>query len=59
LLWALQHLWQKWTLPVLLPSAFLWAYVPQHTRSTWVTLIAHGVGNFIPLIVIVIRVAGV
>ena len=58
LLWGVHHLWQKWTLPVLLPSAFLWAYVAQRTRSTWVTIIAHGVGNFIPLVLIVVGIVG-
>ncbi|MBN1580669.1 MAG: CPBP family intramembrane metalloprotease [Anaerolineae bacterium] len=58
LLWSLHHLWQKWTLPVLLPSAFFWAYVAQRTRSTWFTLVAHGVGNVVPLVLIVVGIAG-
>jgi membrane protease YdiL (CAAX protease family) len=58
LLWGLNHLWQAWTLPVLLPSAFLWAYVAQRTKSTWFTIIAHGVGNFIPLIPITLGILG-
>jgi membrane protease YdiL (CAAX protease family) len=58
LLWSIHHLWQGWTLPILVPSAFLWAYVAQRTKSTWFTTVAHGVGNFIPLVVIVVGIIG-
>ncbi len=57
-LWAAHHLFQKWTLPILLPNALVYAYVSQTRKNTWIPTIVHGIGNFIPLVVITIGVAG-
>jgi membrane protease YdiL (CAAX protease family) len=56
LLWGANHLFQKWTLPVLFPTAFLFAYGAQKAKNTWVTIIVHGVMNLAPLAWIVFGV---
>lgn len=58
LIWALNHLWQLWTLVILLPYSFLWSYIIQKGENTWIPIIVHGLGNLIPLVVIVIGVIG-
>jgi membrane protease YdiL (CAAX protease family) len=55
-LWTLWHVFWKWNLIVILPVALSIPFVVQRTRNTWVGIIAHGVGNFIPLVVIIIGV---
>lgn len=32
--WALNHLWQGWTLIILFPHSFLWSFVIQRARNT-------------------------
>ncbi len=58
LVWALHHVWQGWTLVVLLPYSFLWCYLIQRGRNTLIPIAVHGLGNAIPLVAIVIGVIG-
>lgn len=58
LMWAINHLFQVWTLVILFPYAFLWAYLIQRGRNTWIPIIVHGLGNFVPLVVILMGVIG-
>jgi membrane protease YdiL (CAAX protease family) len=53
LCWGLNHLWQLWTLPVILPASLLWGLVVQKAKNTWVTVFVHGLANLLPLIPIV------
>lgn len=53
LVWTLNHLFQVWTLVILFPYAFVWSYIIQRGKNTWIPIIAHGAANFIPLIVII------
>jgi len=57
-LWGANHLFQKWTLPVLFPSALLYAYAAQKVKNTWMLIIVHGVMNLTTLVLIVIGVVG-
>jgi membrane protease YdiL (CAAX protease family) len=58
LVWAINHMWQLWTLVILLPYSFLWSYIIQKGKNTWIPIIVHGLGNLIPLGVIVIGIIG-
>jgi membrane protease YdiL (CAAX protease family) len=58
LVWTINHLFQVWTLVILFPYAFLWSYIIQRGKNTWIPIIAHGAANLIPLIVIIIGVIG-
>jgi len=57
-IWAANHLFQVWTLVILFPYAFLWSYFIQRGKNTCIPIIVHGLGNFIPLVVIIIGVIG-
>jgi hypothetical protein len=56
LIWALNHIWQVWTLVILLPYAFLWSFIIQGGQKTWIPTIVHGLGNLIPLVLIIVGV---
>jgi membrane protease YdiL (CAAX protease family) len=56
ILWGANHLFQKWTLVLLVPTAFLFAYGAQQVKNTWVPIIVHGLMNLTPLIVIILGV---
>jgi membrane protease YdiL (CAAX protease family) len=58
LIWALNHIWQVWTLVILLPYAFLWSFIIQRGQKTWIPIIVHGLGNLIPLVLIIVGVVG-
>jgi membrane protease YdiL (CAAX protease family) len=58
LIWALNHVWQVWTLVILLPYSFLWSFIIQRGKNTWIPIIIHGLGNLIPLILIIVGVIG-
>lgn len=57
-LWTLWHVFWKWNLLLLIPVTFSISFVVQHKKNTWIGIIAHGLANLIPLIVIVIGVIG-
>jgi membrane protease YdiL (CAAX protease family) len=57
-LWALQHLWQLWTLVIFLPYSFLWSFIIQRGKNTWIPIIVHGLANLVGLVVIVVGVIG-
>lgn len=56
--WSLHHLWQRWTLPVLMPYAFLWSFIIQRGRNTMIPIVVHGAGNLIPLVLIILGTLG-
>jgi len=58
LIWALNHVWQVWTLVILLPYSFLWSFIIQRGKNTWIPIVIHGLGNLVPLIVIIAGVIG-
>jgi membrane protease YdiL (CAAX protease family) len=55
-IWTLWHIFWKWNLLIILPVAFSIPFVVQKTKNTWTGIIAHGIVNFIPLIIIIIGV---
>lgn len=55
--WILHVVW-KWNLIALLPGSLILSYVSERQKTTWVGIIAHGVLNFTPLIVITAGVLG-
>ena len=57
-IWALNHIWQLWTLVILFPYSFLWSFVIQRGRNTWIPILVHGLGNFIPVVGILLGVMG-
>ena len=58
ILWTCNHLFQKWTLLMMLPAALFWAYGASKVKNTWVFVIIHGLMNFTPLVAIIIGVVG-
>jgi membrane protease YdiL (CAAX protease family) len=57
-LWSLWHCFWRWNILVIMPIALAIPYVVQRTRNTWVGIIAHGIANAIPLVMIVKGVIG-
>lgn len=55
--WFLHIVW-KWNLIALLPGSLVLSFVAQRRRTTWVGIIAHGLLNATPLIVIAAGVVG-
>jgi len=55
-LWALWHIYWRWNLLTILPVALLIPFVVQRTKNTWVGIIAHGLANFIPVVVILVGI---
>jgi len=58
-LWAIWHIFWKWNLIVIMPSAFLIPLIAQKTKKTWIGIIVHGTMNAIPLIYLVLGVMGI
>jgi membrane protease YdiL (CAAX protease family) len=50
LVWAFSHLFQYWMLPPILVGSLVLAWTVQHTRSTWVGVVAHLVNNALPFL---------
>jgi membrane protease YdiL (CAAX protease family) len=50
LLWAFSHLFQYWMLPPILIGSLALAWTVQHTRSTWVGVVAHLANNGLPFL---------
>ena len=55
-LWGLWHFFWKWQLVVLIPMALLLSYAACKRKNTWIGIIAHGITNFIPLIVLTVNI---
>lgn len=55
--WSLHIVW-RWNLIALLPGSFVLSYIAQRRRTTWVGIIAHGLLNATPLVVIAAGVLG-
>ncbi|MBI9050890.1 MAG: CPBP family intramembrane metalloprotease [Anaerolineaceae bacterium] len=47
LLFALYHVFQLWLFPVLLVSSLLFAFIFYRTKSIWLPMTAHLIGNFL------------
>jgi len=56
--WVLHHAWQGWTLVILVPYSFLWCYIIQRGRNNLIPIVVHGLANTVPLVMIVVGVAG-
>jgi membrane protease YdiL (CAAX protease family) len=52
--WALSHLFQYWMLPPILIGSLALAWVVQHTRSTWVSVLAHLLNNAFPFLLMLL-----
>jgi membrane protease YdiL (CAAX protease family) len=52
-MWTLWHFFWKWNLLWIFPWSLGLAYAVQKTKNTWVSIFAHGVMNFIPIIMII------
>lgn len=51
-LFTLVHIYWKWNLIAILPGSLLMAYIVQRRRNTMISILSHGVMNFIPMVVI-------
>jgi membrane protease YdiL (CAAX protease family) len=56
LIWCLSHLFQYWMLPPILIGSLALAWTVQHTRSTWVAVVAHLVNNGLPFLLMLFLV---
>jgi membrane protease YdiL (CAAX protease family) len=54
LIWAFSHLFQYWMLPPILIGSLALAWTVQHTRSTWVGVVAHLVNNGSPFLLMLL-----
>jgi len=54
LIWASSHLFQYWMLPQILIGALALAWTVQHTRTTWVSVVAHLVNNCLPFVLVLL-----
>jgi membrane protease YdiL (CAAX protease family) len=57
-LWTLFHVFWKWNLIVLLPGCLMLSYVVSVRKNTWIGIITHMLLNSIPLVGIIIGIAG-
>jgi membrane protease YdiL (CAAX protease family) len=54
LLWTSFHLYAPWNLITLLPGCLALSFVAQRLKNTWPAVIAHGLANGAPVLIIVI-----
>jgi membrane protease YdiL (CAAX protease family) len=54
LVWAFSHLFQYWMLPPILIGSLALAWTVQHSRSTWVGVIAHLANNGLPFLLMLV-----
>ncbi len=54
LIWCFSHLFQYWLLPPILIGSLVLAWTVQHTRSTWVGVLAHLVNNGLPFVLVLL-----
>ena len=54
LIWAFSHLFQYWMLPPILVGSLALAWTVQHTRSTWVGVVAHLANNGLPFLLMLV-----
>jgi membrane protease YdiL (CAAX protease family) len=57
-LFTLFHIFWKWNLIAILPSSLLMAYVIQRRQNTWISILSHGIMNFLPMIYIFQSILG-
>lgn len=57
-LWTIWHIFWRWNLILILPVAFSISFVVQKRKKTWIGIIAHGIANSIPLVIITLGVIG-
>ena len=58
ILFTLFHFFWKWNLIVLLPGSLFMAYAVQVRQNTWISVLWHGIMNFIPMFVILHSILG-
>ena len=56
IMWGLWHFYWKWNFFTLLPLTLLLSYAVYKRKNTWIGIIAHGVLNLIPLVMMIIKV---
>ena len=54
LIWAFSHLFQYWMLPPILIGSLALAWTVQHSRSTWVGVVAHLANNGLPFLLMLV-----
>lgn len=52
IMWTLWHFFWKWNLVWILPWSLGLSFAVQKSQNTWVAVFAHGILNFIPIIII-------
>jgi membrane protease YdiL (CAAX protease family) len=58
ILFTLFHFFWKWNLIVLLPGSLFMAYVVQRRQNTWISILWHGIMNFLPMFLILQGILG-
>jgi membrane protease YdiL (CAAX protease family) len=58
IMWSFWHWFWKWNIISIMPFAVALSYTVQKTKNTSVGILAHGIMNFIPLVMIIIRMIG-
>lgn len=58
IMWGFWHVFWKWQLLYLIPTALVISYGMYKTKNIWVGIIAHGFANFLVLIMIIKEVIG-
>jgi len=53
LLWTAFHLYAPWNLITLLPGSLALSFVVQRLKNTWPAVIAHGLVNGLPVLILV------
>ena len=56
IIWGLWHFYWKWNFFTLIPLTLLLSFAVYKRKNTWIGIIAHGILNLIPLIIIIINV---
>jgi membrane protease YdiL (CAAX protease family) len=55
-IWTLWHFFWTWNLVSILPWSLALSYVVYRRQNVWISIIAHGTMNFIPLVMIIIEI---
>jgi membrane protease YdiL (CAAX protease family) len=59
LMFGFNHIWQPWNLLLIVPAAFIGAFVVQRRRNTWILIIMHGAMNLVLVVLVMLNVAGI
>jgi membrane protease YdiL (CAAX protease family) len=55
LIWTLWHFFWKWNIIAIFPFSMAISYCAYKRKNTWIPIFAHGLLNFIPLVMIIIE----